>query len=160
MIQELLKKQNAIWDSGNSKRNKEPETKFPEHLTEAERYARDIVEGRILSNKYIKLECERFLKRLYDKNFEYKFNYAKVERINRTLALLNFATGFKTGQTILSGLHPFQFFVLHNVFCWQHKDTKYALINEIYLQIGRKNGKVLPSYMETYDCNRVNSKKL
>ena len=63
MIQELLKKQNAIWDSGNSKRNKEPETKFPEHLTEAERYARDIVEGRILSNKYIKLECERFLKR-------------------------------------------------------------------------------------------------
>ena len=145
MIQELLKKQNAIWDSGNSKRNKEPETKFPERLTEAERYARDIVEGRILSNKYIKLECERFLKRLYDKNFEYKFNYAKVEKINRTLALLNFATGFKTGQTILSGLHPFQFFVLHNVFCWQHKDTKYALINEIYLQIGRKNGKTFLS---------------
>lgn len=144
-IEELLKNQNAIWDTGNEEKNKNPKSKFPEYLNEAEKYARDIVDEKILSNKYVKLECKRFLDRLYDKNFDYKFNYAKVEKINKTLALLNFATGFKTGHTILSGLHPFQFFVLHNVFCWQHKETKYALINEIYLQIGRKNGKTFLS---------------
>ena len=115
---------------------------------EAEKYALSVVNGKVLANKYVKLECERFLKRLQgsrDGTFEYIFNYKKVNKINSALSMLNFPTGFKTGQSILSGLHPFQFFVLHNVFCWEHRETGYALVNEIYLEIGRKNGKTFLS---------------
>ena len=130
---------------------------------EAKNYALRVVKGEELTSKYVRLECERFLDRLKKSNdgtFEYVFNYDKVDRINKILSQLIFPTGFKSGTPILEGLFGFQHFILHNIFCWEHKETGYRLIEKVTLQIARKNGKVLPSYMETYNRNRVNSKKL
>ena len=55
--------------------------------------------------------------------------------------MLNFATGFKTGKPIITGLADFQFFILHNIFCWVVVEDNSNLIREVYLEIARKNGK-------------------
>ena len=39
----------------------------------AKGYARDVVEGRIVAGKYVRLACQRFLTDLA-RNFEYEFN--------------------------------------------------------------------------------------
>lgn len=111
---------------------------------EAEKYAQSVVKGDELASKYVRLECEKFLDRLKhsrDGTFDYNFDYKTVSKINNILSKLIFPTGFKAGQSIITGLAPFQFFILHNIFCWKHKETNDNLINEVYLEIARKNGK-------------------
>lgn len=121
-----------------------------DYMNKAEEYARDVVDGKEKVGKYVKLECIRFLDRLEqwrtNPEYEYYFDYDRVRQINKILKLLNFATGVRTGEPLLTGLFGFQFFILHNIFCWRHKVTGKRLIREVYLEIARKNGKNLPSY--------------
>lgn len=126
-----------------------------EYRNKSIQYAERVVKGEEIAGEYIIKECQRFLNRINDDR--YKFDLEKVDRINRILAMLNFATGFKTGKPIITGLADFQFFILHNIFCWVVVEDNSNLIREVYLEIARKNGKVLPRYIEIYIRNRSKS---
>ena len=135
-------------------------------------YANDVLSGKIIAGKYVKKECERFLWRMENQNtdeFPYIFdnqfidgedNNPIIYRINNILSKLNFPTGFNSGKPILQNLFGFQFFILHNIFGWVHRDTGFRLIQKVYLEIARKNGKKLPSYIEIYNRNRSKSVKV
>lgn len=107
-------------------------------------YALNVVNGKEVTGKYVKKECERFIWRYENQNtdkFPYIFDKSIVYKINTILYRLKFPTGFKTGERILEGLFDFQFFILHNIFAWVHRETGYRLISKVYLELARKSGK-------------------
>lgn len=115
-----------------------------EYRWKAKEYAEDVVSGREKAGKYVKKECKKFLWRFEHQNteeFNYRFDTTMIDKVNRCLLLLNFATGFRAGQPMLFGMFRFQFFILHNIFCWLENGTNYRLIKKVYLELARKSGK-------------------
>ena len=117
----------------------------------AKEYAEDVVSGKVIANKWVKLECQRFLDRLEridtDPECPYFFDYKEVKKINGLLALINYATGFYAGEPVIKYMAGFQFFVIHNVFCLKYKENNARVIEECILLIARKAGRICP-YIE------------
>jgi phage terminase large subunit-like protein len=93
------------------------------------RYANDVIEGREPTTKYVKIQCQWFLRdleRIESDEFPYFIDEDFIDTVEGILALLNFATGIDTqGKTVLEGLHDFQGFFLFNVFGWKFKSKPY-----------------------------------
>lgn len=114
------------------------------------KWAKDVVEGRFVANKWVKLECLRYIDRLenlqYRDYFEYEFNFKECEKIYNLLKIMNYATGFYAGQPIYNHAVGFQFMIWENIFCWEAKEVneygfKPKMIEEVYLELGRKSAK-------------------
>ena len=113
-------------------------------------WAKEVVEGRFVANKWVKLECERYIERLeklqYRKDFDYEFNLKECNTIYSLLKIMNYATGFYAGQPIYDHAVGFQFMIWENIFCWEAKEEneygfKPKMIEEVYLELGRKSAK-------------------
>lgn len=80
-------------------------------LDKAIRYAKDVVDGKEITTKEVKQQCQIFLddyyEKQYDESFEFCFDEDKLLVINNLLKLFNFATGFIKGN-VLEGLAGFQ----------------------------------------------------
>lgn len=110
-------------------------------------WAKDVVEGRFPANKWVKLECKRYVDRL-DGEIELPsyFDFDEAETIYKLLSLMNYATGFYANKPIIDYAVGFQFMAWENIFCWFYKDLgqsgfRKRMIEEVYLEIGRKAGK-------------------
>ena len=115
-----------------------------------ERYARDVVEGRVLAGKYHRLSCARHLKDLARQNtpeFPYRFDLAKAERVWRFAEKLKHYKGEWAGQFIV--LRPDQKFRKGSKFGWVHVQTGLRRFRNSYEEIPRKNGKSLDAAVET-----------
>jgi phage terminase large subunit-like protein len=110
-------------------------------------YANDVIEGKEIANKYVKRQCEWFLRDLgRQDNPDYPFylDFSELEQVEGIFALLNFATGLGDikGKSVLEGLVGFQAFLLCNLFGWRFKDQPYKYKHrDVTLFICRKNGK-------------------
>lgn len=114
----------------------------------AVQYANDVIEGREVTTKYVKIQCEWFLADLEKADsdeFKYFFDFEFCETLEGILSLLNFATGINTqGKSILEGLATFQAFFLCNVFCWRFKAEPWRYKHrDITMYISRKNAKTM-----------------
>lgn len=110
------------------------------------KYSKDVVSGKIISNEYVKRECEKYIDRLenkqYQDDFDFYFNMQEMKIIYGLLHYTNYATGFSTGQPIINHIAGFQAMIIENVFGWFAKDgSSQKMIQEVILQISRKNGK-------------------
>lgn len=86
-------------------------------------------------------ESERYIARLDGSDDEIYFDYAECEIIYKLLRLINYSTGFFAGQPIIEHIAGFQAMILENVFCFRHKSNNKRVIEEVYLELGRKSGK-------------------
>lgn len=111
--------------------------KFP-HVNTASKYAREIVSGKIKSCKYTRLACERYFEDL-KRNFQYKLDKTKVEKVCRFIELLVHVKGKWADERF--HLSPWQCFVICNIFGWVDKTTGYRRFTEAYIEVPRKNGK-------------------
>ncbi|MBO5476655.1 MAG: terminase large subunit [Clostridia bacterium] len=105
-------------------------------------YATKVVNGEIISGKYIILACQKFLsdlERMEEEDFEWEFKYEIAEVITDFQQLFKFADGMLQGKPMV--LDPFQEFILHNLFAWKHKEKGYNRYSKAYIQVARKNGK-------------------
>lgn len=108
----------------------------------AVKYARKVVNGKIIAGKYIILECIRFLKdlsRVDDEDFEWYFDTKTYEFIISFSKLFKFADGINAGKPMT--LAEFQEWILANLFCWKHKKEGYIRFSRAYIQVSRKQGK-------------------
>ena len=83
-------------------------------------YAKKVVNGEIISGKYIILACKKFLldlERYDDPEFEWEFKIEIAEVITDFQKLFKFADGMLQGKPM--ELAPFQEFILHNLFAWK-----------------------------------------
>jgi phage terminase large subunit-like protein len=109
----------------------------------AERYARDVVEGKVITGKWTKLAAARFLKDLTrdDIVFDEKEATRAVNFIERKLRHWEGAFG---GKPLL--LEDWQKFIVMQIFGWfllelHPSGVRLRRVRSVYIQIARKNGK-------------------
>lgn len=119
-------------------------------------YALDVLEGREIAGKYVKLACQRHLDDLEKSKlapFVYYFDEEKADRLLEYAETLTIGEGEEAEQLILAEFQAFIFGSLHG---WVHKETGYRRFRSSYVQVGRQNGKslmngVLGTYYSNFD---------
>ncbi|WP_271103707.1 terminase large subunit [Pseudomonas tohonis] len=109
-----------------------------------EKYARDVVEGKIVACKRVRQACQRHLddrKRKASPSFPYVFDPAKAERVARFLQKLPHTKGKWAGKKMKVKLEPWQLFSICIPFGWVHRKTKFRRFRVIVIFVARKNGK-------------------
>lgn len=120
-------------------------TKHP-HCSAAEKYARDVVAGRIVANKWVRLACQRHLddrKREKQKGYPYRFDRAAAERVCKFLELLPHTKGKWARKGERLRLQPWQQFLTCVLFGWLWRRDGFRRFRKATLLIPRKNGKSL-----------------
>lgn len=111
-------------------------------MTSAERYARAVTEGKVITGKWVKLAAHRFLKDLKrDIVFDEKEATRAVNFIERKLRHWEGAFG---GKPLT--LEDWQKFIVMQIFGWfllelHPSGVRLRRIRSVYIQIARKNGK-------------------
>ncbi|WP_312315367.1 terminase TerL endonuclease subunit [Atlantibacter sp.] len=108
----------------------------------ANKYARDILDEKIVACRFIRLACQRHfddLKKSLDKDYPYTFNRELAERACRFVQLLPHSSGDLAGQKLK--LEPWQAFIFCSIFGWVTKKDKKRRFREAYIRVARKNGK-------------------
>lgn len=103
----------------------------------AERYAQEVLSGKIIAGKWIKLACKRFLFDL--KRTDLIFDEKQANRaVNFIERKLKHWEGSFSGNPLL--LEDWQKFIVQQIFGWYTLQGK-RLVRSVYIQIARKNGK-------------------
>jgi phage terminase large subunit-like protein len=111
-----------------------------------DRYARAVVDGRVVAGKYHRLACARHLRdraraAAGDPAFPYVFRPALADRFYRFAGQLRHYKGEWAGTLIR--LEPYQQFQLGSVFAWVHRETGLRRFRVAYNELPRKSGKSL-----------------
>jgi phage terminase large subunit-like protein len=116
-----------------------------ENVNAANKYARDVCAGKIPVCRLTRLACERHLNDLKrakeNKNFAYKFDKDKAERVCRFMQKLPHTKGEWLKKKLKITLEPWQLFFFCCVFGWVNKSDGNRRFREVYLKVPRKNGK-------------------
>ncbi|MFT8557895.1 terminase large subunit [Liquorilactobacillus hordei] len=102
-------------------------------------YCLDVLEGRLLAGKLIKLACLRHLKdlkRIGNENFPYDYS------VNKAKGMVNFASMIPdvSADKVLP-LAKFQVFIYSMIEGWKDTKTNGARFKTVYLSMARTNGK-------------------
>ena len=107
-------------------------------------YAKDVLDSKIIAGNLVKLACQRHLndlERSKNDDYKYYFDVVEADKTFRFFELLKFTDGEIAGQQVK--LHPFQHFILGNIFGWKHKETGYRKYKKSLVMLARKNAKSL-----------------
>jgi phage terminase large subunit-like protein len=115
-------------------------------MTPSERalqYANDVLDGKIVTGKYVKLACQRFLDDLDRSLTDWPYRY-DADKANRAVEFQEALPHVKDrwarrGECLL--YQPWQCFIECNVFGWVSKETDLRRFRESYEEVARKNGK-------------------
>lgn len=107
----------------------------------ANRYVADVLSGKTLSCKWVKMACQRQADDLarWASSGPYRFDAEKASRICRFIELLPHIRGPKAGTSIV--LEPWQCFILTTVFGWLKRDTGTRRFRQVYIEVPRGNAK-------------------
>jgi len=114
----------------------------------ANQYARDVVAGKILACRWIRLACQRHLRDLERENAQawpYRFDRKLANHVCRFIELLPHTKGrwarVRAGQSNRIKLEPWQIFKTCALFGWVDKQTGLRRFRKAYIKIPRKNAK-------------------
>ncbi|MDW5376830.1 terminase TerL endonuclease subunit [Halomonas sp. HP20-15] len=114
------------------------------NVNAAQKYARDIVGGRIPACSYVRAACARHLddvRASKAKNYPYRFDRDLAERVCRFIQKLPHTKGeWARGKQRIK-LEPWQLFLFSMAFGWVRKSDKARRFREVYTEVPRKNGK-------------------
>lgn len=111
-------------------------------------WAKEVVGGKFIANKWVILECKRYIDRLdncLDSEL-IEFDLKEADVIYKLLRCINYATGFYANKPVLDYAVGFQMMAWENIFCWFYKELdennfRKRVIEEVYLEVGRKSAK-------------------
>lgn len=114
------------------------------NVKKAEKYARDVINGKIITNKWIKLACQRHFgdKELSkNKDYPYQFDADKAEKLAKFIQLLPHTKGKWAAKGEKIKLEPWQLFACCLPFGWVKKSDGLRRYRKILIFVCRKNGK-------------------
>lgn len=114
------------------------------NVNKANKYARDVVAGRIVACRFVKLACERHLNDLAEeksRKFKYRFDRKKAEKACKFIQYLPHTKGEWALKRMLITLEPWQLFIVASAFGWVRKKSGVRRFREVYTEVPRKNGK-------------------
>lgn len=114
------------------------------HSARAKRYALDVVEGRIVAGRFVRLACQRHLDDLArqdDEDFPFEFDEAAADYVCEFLELFPHTKGrwARTGERL--ALSDWQCFIDCSVYGWKRKEDGLRRFRRVYIEVPRKNGK-------------------
>jgi len=110
----------------------------------AEEYARDVTSGTIPACKSIRLQGKRFLaelKKQKRRDFPYRFDVAKAERVCRFIERMPHTKGKWARAKDSIHLEPWQIWIICCTFGWVRKSTGMRRFRILFVIVPRKNGK-------------------
>lgn len=118
-----------------------------DYVGKANRYIKQVLEGKKPANRFVKLACERQQRDLEraaknSRDFPYDFDRKKANRPCAFLERLTHVKGEKAGEYI--HLEDWQCFIVTTVFGWINRDGKRAgkrRFRKAYTEVPRGNGK-------------------
>lgn len=107
----------------------------------AEQYIADVLAGKIVTSKLVRLACERHRQDLADGHTRnLKFSRAKAEHIITFVeSFCHHSQGEWAGQRV--ELAPWQCAMLHILYGWRWADTGYRRFKFAYVELAKGNGK-------------------
>lgn len=103
-------------------------------MTKYDQYAEDVLSGRQVACKYIKLACQRYL----DFRNKYEFRAEKVDNVIDFISHTKHTAGKFKGKPFI--LEPWQEFVVANIFGF-YTDDGHRLTQSVFIECARKVGK-------------------
>lgn len=100
-------------------------------------YANAVQEGKIVACEYVKLATKRYLDWFNREDLEFKSE--KVDRVVNFISKLKHFQGKHNGKSFI--LLDYQFWIISNIFGWYYKGTEKRVINYVYIELARKQGK-------------------
>lgn len=108
--------------------------------TDGVRYAHSVVKGDTKACRNVQLACERFLKQLTNKTWEWEFKVEYVEHVLEFMSMLSHTKGPDAGKPLV--LEGFQVMALCAIYGFRHKaDNSKRLVSDVIIFIPRKAGK-------------------
>lgn len=101
------------------------------------KYAIDVVEGKIVACQAIILACKRYIS-WFERDDIY-FDYEEVDKKIKFISLMKHSTGQHNGKPFI--LLPWQSWCVGSIFGWKYKDTGLRVTNSVFIMISRKAGK-------------------
>ena len=119
------------------------------YTDKAIKYAQKVVDGRVVSGRYVKKACQRFLDDLSQENWRWKYSIKHAEHVCGFIENgIHHVKGPLAGEKLK--LEPWQCFVLCNIYGW--RDGPVRRFQYVILQVARKNGKtIFASGLAIYD---------
>ena len=99
------------------------------------KYARDVIDGKVVAGELVKLACHRFFAFME----KYEFRFDKVERVIDFYASLRHYTGRHAQKPFI--LQPWQQLIIACIFGFYHRITNERITRMVYIEVARKNGK-------------------
>jgi phage terminase large subunit-like protein len=112
----------------------------------AERYAKDVIAGKVVACKWIKLACKKHIDDIRaSKKKDYPFYYDADagDRVCRFIGLFHHTKGIWASRRELINLEDWQCFFVCCAFGWKRKADKLRRYRRVMLFVPRKNGKSL-----------------
>jgi phage terminase large subunit-like protein len=109
----------------------------------ARQYAKDVVDNKVLANKWVKLACRRHLEDLANvgkEGFDFKFVEAKANKPCAFIERLPHVAGKWAARKEYLVLQPWQLFIVCSLFGWIDKDDT-RRYRKAYIAVPRKNAK-------------------
>lgn len=112
--------------------------------SDAIQYAKDVTDGTILANKYVRLQCQSFLNDLdtnqHNDNFRWEFSEELSDHALGFMQLFKYVEGTVAGQQV--ELSPWQAFLIANAYGWVDKlNDGIRRYTRLISLVGRKNAK-------------------
>lgn len=101
------------------------------------KYAQDVVSGKQVAGKLIRLSCQRYLDLMNDTRYEFRPD--KCERVLSFVSKLKHYQGKCAGKPFV--LEEWQKWIIYSIFGFYYKDSNERLVKKALLTVGRKNGK-------------------
>ena len=100
-------------------------------------YPKKVLSGEIIACTYVKLACQRYLDWFERQDIE--FRPEKVDRVINFISKLKHFTGRFNNKPFI--LEPWQKWIVCNIFGFYYKGTNERVIKNVWIELGRKNGK-------------------
>lgn len=101
------------------------------------KYAHDVVSGKIIAGKWVRLACQRHLDDL--ERDDVYFDVAAAKSIVLWFKFIPITDGKLVGQS--TSLYHWQIFFVCNLIAWKVRDTGFRKYKYAYAQVARKGGK-------------------
>jgi len=112
------------------------------HVALAEGYVADVLSGAVPAGKWVRLACERHQRDMARKDWPYRFDADKAERVCKFVELFPHVKGrWAAGTAKCLRLEPWQCFLLASLFGWVNKTSGTRRFRKGRLYVARKNGK-------------------
>lgn len=115
------------------------QARLNDYVAIGQRYAKEVVSGKIPACIWVRRACQRQIDDRKRKQWRYRFDRDKANRICQFIELLPHIKGQWTTKTIK--LEPWQCFILTTLFGWVDRDTKARRFQKALIVVPRKNAK-------------------